>query len=182
MSDTVHLQELRPSSGRRLPNDILYGWTQYAAAALPVQLRVDGDTAEWRPNADPRVRAARCLTVLHDNGRHGLLALLNDALDGGDYPVLNAVLSTAIGVGTAGASFIFTVATTALSMAKADARVLARHGDEIWRIEEIGKTTRPGGPQPTYVLAYFLVEPFRAQSPGEKGWLLHEARYRIVNQ
>ncbi len=33
--------------------------------------------------------------------------------------------------------------------------------------------------QPTYLLAYFLVDPYRGQSASHKGWLLHEARYRL---
>lgn len=70
---------------------------------------------------------------------------------------------------------IFTVATTALSAAHTSPRVLARDGDEIWRVEEIGQTNG----QPTYLLAYFLVDPYRGQSASHKGWLLHEARYRL---
>jgi hypothetical protein len=66
---------------------------------------------------------------------------------------------------------------TALSAAKTSARVLARDGDEIWRVEEIGKVRS----QPTYLLAYFLVDPFRSRSMNHKGWLLHEARYAIQN-
>ena len=86
-----------------------------------------------------------------------------------------AVLGTAVGVGTGGASLLFTFATTALSAAKTSSRVLARDGDEIWRVEEIGKVQS----QPTYLLAYFLVDPYRAQSRNHKGWLLHEARYAL---
>jgi hypothetical protein len=59
-------------------------------------------------------------------------------------------------------------------------RVLARDGDEIWRVEELGKVTAAGKIQPTYVLAYFLIDPYRKQSPSKKGWLLHEARYPLV--
>jgi hypothetical protein len=29
------------------------------------------------------------------------------------------------------------------------------------------------------LLAYFLVDPFRRESMGHKGWLLHEARYPL---
>ena len=106
--------------------------------------------------------------------------LLNDALLGSsDYPVLNAVLGTAIGFGTGGASLLFTVATTALSMSQSSSRVLARDGDEIWRVEEIGKVTKGAQVQPTYVLAYFLIDPYRRQSPNHKGWLLHEARFDL---
>lgn len=64
---------------------------------------------------------------------------------------------------------MFTVATTALSMANTSSRVLARDGDEIWRVEEIGKATVGGRAAPTYLLAYFLVDPFRVESIGHKG-------------
>jgi hypothetical protein len=106
---------------------------------------------------------------------------LNDALLGGsDYPILGAVAGTAVGLGTGGAGFLFTIATTALSISKTTRRVLARDGDEIWRVEEIGKVTSGGKAQPKYVLAYFLIDPCRGHSPHHKGWLLHEDRYDLI--
>ena len=53
--------------------------------------------------------------------------------------------------------------------------MVARTGDEIWRVEEIGKVVN----QPTYLMAYFLVDPYR-RTGVEKGWLLSEARFDIV--
>jgi hypothetical protein len=76
---------------------------------------------------------------------------------------------------------VFTVATTALSAAKTTRRVLARDGDEVWRVEEIGKVTRGAEAVPTFLVAYFLVDPTRGHSLGSKGWLLHEARYDLVS-
>jgi hypothetical protein len=108
--------------------------------------------------------------------------LLNNALLGAsDYPVLNAVLGTAVGFGTGGAGYLFTAATTAVSLSQVAAPVLARDGDEIWRVEEIGKVTSGGQPRPTYVLAYFLFDPYRGHSVGLKGWLLHEARFDLTD-
>ncbi|HET6338739.1 MAG TPA: hypothetical protein VFG30_36220 [Polyangiales bacterium] len=57
------------------------------------------------------------------------------------------------------------------------ARVLAREGDEIWRVEEIGKVSTGSSYRPTYVLAYFLFDPFRDRGSTPKGWLIHEDRY-----
>ncbi len=106
---------------------------------------------------------------------------LNDALLGGaDYPILSAVMGAAVGLGTRGAGFLFTVATTSLSVAKTTRRVLARDGDEVWRVEEIGKLTKGGEARAMYVIAYLLVDPHRSHSMSSKGWLLHEVRYDLI--
>jgi len=102
----------------------------------------------------------------------------NTALLGGDsYPVLTAVLGTAAGVASAGAGLLFTVATTALSVSQTSRRVLARAGDELWQVEEIGKN----GSSVIHVAAYFLVDPFRGQGVNSriKGWLIHEERKNL---
>ena len=180
MGDSAQLVELRQDSGQRLPTNIVTGLTQGISSALPIGLVRSGSTyvAKRTSAADRRMRAAQRIRWFRANHDRQLMEFLNDALLGAsDYPVLNAVLGTAVGVGTGGAGFMFTVATTALSMENTSSRVLARDGDEVWRVEEIGKATAGGRAEPTYVLAYFLVDPFGAESMGHKGWLLHEARY-----
>jgi hypothetical protein len=175
MGETIQLKELRQDSGRRLPTSVIVGFTQNASAVLPVQI-TGGNSARRTSPADTRVLAQQRLKLLQEDSDKSFTGLLNDALLGAsDYPVLNAVLGTAVGIGTGGASLIFTVATTALSAAKTSSRVLARDGDEIWRVEEIGIYRS----QPTYLLAYFLVDPNRSKSMNHKGWLLHEARYAL---
>lgn len=66
-----------------------------------------------------------------------------------------------------------------MSVAKTTPRVLARDGDEIWRVEEIGMMKQGASTQPKFVLAYFLVDPNRRQSVS-KGWLVHETRYDLI--
>lgn len=176
------LVDLRQDTGQRLPTSVVMGLTQFASAALPVRVSSSGGVyvAKRTSSTDRRVRATQRLKSFQAEHDRNFMGMLNDALLGAsDYPVLNAVLGTAVGIGTGGASFIFTVSTTALSMAKTSARVLARDGDEVWRVEEIGKSTFGGKPVLTYLLAYFLVDPFRRESMAHKGWLLHEARYPL---
>jgi len=113
-------------------------------------------------------------------GEHdvSLMYKLNTELQGGrDYPVLTTALGVAAGVVSGGAGFIFAMSTMGLSLAKQSARALARIGDEIWHVEEIGKSNG----KPTYVSAYFLVDPYRSQTP-TKGWLIHEERWNVTIQ
>lgn len=183
--DTRQLQELRAESGKRLPDHVIHGITRFAPdRKLPVQLTIANGrpVAKWGGGAGGgALRSEQKFKTLGPEPNDNLALQLNDALLGGaDYPILGAVMGTAVGVGTGGAGFLFTVATTALSVAKSTRRVLARDGDELWRVEEIGKVLRAGLPVPTLLTAYFLVDPFRGQSSGSRGWLLHEARYDII--
>jgi hypothetical protein len=185
MADIGQLQELQKESGKRLPVALILGFTHFARSALSIEMTVsNGRTAAKRSSAVGVPRALRAETKLKVLGAEPgdyLATQLNDALLGGaDYPILGAVAGTAVGFGTGGAGFIFTAATTALSVAKTTRRVLARDGDQIWRVEEIGKVTSGGRVQPTYVLAYFLVDPLRGHSPHHKGWLVHEDRYDLL--
>jgi len=101
---------------------------------------------------------------------------LNQALLGGNsYPVLTAVLGVAAGLGSMGAGLFFSALTTGISLTKTSRRVLARAGDEIWHVEEIGKYKNVA----TYVSSFILVDPYRKQAPG-KGWLLHESRDELT--
>jgi hypothetical protein len=106
------------------------------------------------------------------------IAVLNDALLGGrSYPILTAALGIVGGAVSAGAGLIFTVATTAISYSTTAQRILARAGDEIWHVEEIGRE----GDKPVYVSAYFIQDPYRAGTPQApaKGWLIHEERKEV---
>ncbi len=101
---------------------------------------------------------------------------LNKELLGGEsYPVLTATLSLATGIISGGAGLIFTLATTGLALTKTTSKVLARPGDEIWHIEEIGKVNNIA----IYVSAFFIVDPYRNQT-FNKGWLIHEEREEIT--
>ena len=113
------------------------------------------------------------------------LHVLNTALLGGkSYPVLTAALGTAAGIASFGTGLIFTVVSTGLSLAQTSQRALARPGDKIWQIEEIGKVLDDGvlgsgAYKAVHVLSYFLVDPYRHLAP-RKGWLIHEERNDIT--
>lgn len=105
-----------------------------------------------------------------------VLNKLNKELLGGEsYPVLTTALGIAGGAISGGAGLLFTLATTGLSLANTSSKVLARPGDEIWHIEEIGKE----GNKAIYLSAFFIVDPYRKQTPN-KGWLIHEEREELV--
>lgn len=71
-------------------------------------------------------------------------------------------------------------------MKKTSQRVLARSGDEIWHVEEIGKVRSGGSYKAVYISSYFIVDPFRGQSlhthSNGKGWLLIRQQYIPIKQ
>jgi hypothetical protein len=95
-------------------------------------------------------------------------------LGGERYPVLTAAIGIAGGAISGGAGLLFTLSTTGLALVNTAGKVLARAGDEIWHIEEIGKE----GNKAIYISAFFIVDPYRKQAP-DKGWLIHEEREEI---
>lgn len=132
---------------------------------------IKGASSLATPNNRQSKRKVSTLTV----GNEHVTSKLNLELLGGEtYPVLTAALGIATGPISAGAGLLFTIATTGLALANTTKRVLARPGDEIWHIEEIGKV----GNKATYVSAFFIVDPFRKQAPN-KGWLIHEEREEL---
>ncbi|MDD9940215.1 MAG: hypothetical protein OXU20_04035 [Myxococcales bacterium] len=175
------LKQLRPDSGMHLPQAIVVGLTHGAPSALGVQLSIDGGrpSARRTPATGRRVRAEQKLQTFRE-ASGGLIRQLNMALGGAaDYPVLGGLLGTAAGLGAGGAGFIFAAAATVLSASRKSNRVFARDGDELWRVEEIGISADGSSREPTYVAAYFLIDPFRRPSATTKGWLLHEDRYQL---
>lgn len=92
-------------------------------------------------------------------------------------------MTTALGIAngfiSAGGGILFSVATTALSLNTQSHRALARNGDEIWHMEEIGKVKDGAKYRAEYVSAFFIVDPFRKQSRSQ-GWLIHEERKNII--
>ena len=110
------------------------------------------------------------------SGQDHIIYNLNTALLGGtNYPILTAVLGTAAGLASMGAGLLFAAATTGLSVAKTTQRILARPGDEIWHVEEIGKVRSGVSYKVVYVSSFFIVDPYRNQSI-TNGWLIHEKR------
>lgn len=109
-------------------------------------------------------------------GHEPVINALNKELLGGEsYPILTTALGIAAGAISGGGALLFTLATTGLSLANTASKVLARPGDEIWHIEEIGKN----GTKAVYVSSFFIVDPYRKQAP-TKGWLIHEEREEVT--
>jgi hypothetical protein len=111
--------------------------------------------------------------------RNPFMQMLNQELKGGNsYPVLVAALGAGIGlvpvVGTA-AGLLFAATTTGIDLAKTSHSVIAREGDQIWQVEEIGRD----GDRVIHVGSYFVVDPYRQQTP-TRGWLIHEERTELT--
>lgn len=106
--------------------------------------------------------------------------MLNNSLLGGrDYPLLTSVAGFGAGLISGGTGLIFSATATGVSLGKTTHRILARGGDELWQMEEIGKSRKGGSYVPMHVLSYFLVDPFRGTNH-RKVWLIHEERKELV--
>jgi len=181
------LTELQPDSGQRLPTSIISGFHNSNGSQLvtPV-LKSSG----WYKA--PKYGAANLLRNL--NSRQKLLTIraassfpsLNRALKGGtSYPILTAALGTGVGMISGGAGFLFGAFSLGVDLGRRDSDVLARSGDEIWQIEEIGKVRKTGffsngGYVAMHLSSYLLVDPYRSNSNTDiKGWLLSEERTEV---
>ena len=112
---------------------------------------------------------------------------LNVDLQGGDtFPWLLfglGLVFTPLGaIGTVG-GIVFGAATTAIDGSRQTTQVMARAGDEIWHVEEVGRTFEDNYISDdrwlaTHISSYFLVDPHRRHMR-EKGWLIHESRNEI---
>jgi hypothetical protein len=74
-------------------------------------------------------------------------------------------------------SLIFSAVSIGVDLAKTSHTFIARVGDQVWQIEEIGKV----GTKVVHVGSYWVVDPYRKQAP-EKGWLIHEERTELTLQ
>jgi hypothetical protein len=120
-----------------------------------------------------------------DANKQGFMRSLNRQLKGGTtYPVLLCALGTAAGAASGGAGLLFGLGTLYVDVNRRDTDVLARRGDEIWAVEEIGRVFQDNYIASdrwiaVHVMSYFLHDPFRSTNP-EKGWLIHESRTRVL--
>lgn len=181
------LQKLQRDSGKRIRNSVITGMTHSLTRARyqlirarknPTgagYIRVPTDGVESLPQKTQSVR--KLMTLSPAATEDSFTYILNTSLLGGtSYPVLTAVLGTIAGAASAGAGLLFTISSTALSLAQTSQRVLARAGDEVWQVEEIGKV----GSDVVHVGSYFLVDPYRGQGRSQvKGWLIHEERTEL---
>lgn len=191
------LQKLQPKSNRRLPDSIITGMTLSLTFARYNLIRTTLNPVGGGYITGPtygtesllkkeNLQSIRKLMTLPEVTENSFTNSLNTELLGGEqYPILTATLGTAAGIASFGAGLLFTVGTTALSLAVTVQRVLARMGDELWQIEEIGKESTTGffggvETKAVHVGSYFLVDPYRG--PGNvrsKGWLIHEQRTEL---
>ncbi len=187
------LAELQPQSGKSLTPALITGITRSMTRAQNTLIHLTGPAINptYGPTngtdslRNPANRSSRRRMMVLPPGREdNFTHMLNTSLLGGtSYPILTATLGTAAGLVSMGAGLLFTVVTTGLSLTQTAQRVLARGGDEIWQVEEIGKAKDSsmfgsGGMQAVHVGSYFLIDPFRQNvgGPHPKGWLIHEER------
>ena len=196
MSTSVldRLQELRPDSKIRLTNSLPTAFSLYLQnnkGVRPLELVYSKMIANAHWTSVPYKggkallqkqgrQAIRKVMTLQPGFESNFTYSLNTALLGGNgYPVLTAVLGTAAGIASFGAGLFFAAATTGISMSQKARRVLARGGDEIWQVEEIGRVRDGSGYKAMHVNSYFIVDPYRRQS-FTKGWLIHEERSEVT--
>ncbi len=192
------LDPLQQESGKRIANSVITGMTRSLTRAryqlMNSQMNPSGGGAIYVPTrgtqslsqATNRQNIRKLMTLPAEREDNFTHSLNTELLGGEQYPVLTAVLGTGVGLVTAGGGILFTAATTALSLANTAQRVLARLGDELWQIEEIGKSNSSrwfdGNTQSAFhVGSYFLVDPHRAGgNVRSKGWLIHEERTELT--
>lgn len=181
------LQELQKDSRKRIPDSVITGMTRSLTRAryqlIRARINPSGAGFLYEPtngvSSLPRNTQSvrKLMTLASGASEDSFTYTLNTALLGGkSYPILTAVLGTIAGAASAGAGLLFTVTSTALSVAQTSQRVLARAGDELWQVEEIGKTKSAV----VHVGSYFLVDPYRGRGQSRiKGWLIHEERTEL---
>ena len=177
------LQELQGDSNKQIPDSIITGMTLSFTRAryqlIRTRINPTGAGFITEPTngyatLSQNTQAIRKLMTLPAGIEDNFTYRLNTQLLGGtSYPVLTAVLGTIAGAASSGAGLLFTIASTALSLSQTSQRILARAGDELWQVEEIGKV----GTNIVHVGSYFLADPYRGHGvSGVKGWLIHEER------
>jgi hypothetical protein len=188
-----NLSELQEQSNKRLKRSTVFGIQdrknprvlvkhQFIHATKLATKPIKGAELLLDPKNTQSLRKIRTM----DPGQEGnFTSSLNTALLGGQsYPILDAVIGATVGVASGFAGLLFSAATTALDLQKTSQRVLARSGDEIWHVEEIGKVRNGSSYKAVYVSSYFIVDPFRGHSlhthSNGKGWLIHEEREELT--
>lgn len=170
----------------RLPDSIITGLTKSLTQARYQLIRskvnpsgagfITGPT-NGTASLLSNVQARRLLWTAKEND--GFLKMLNKELQGGEgYPILSAVVGEGVGripvLGTA-VSLLFSAVSAGVDLSKTSHTVIARVGDQVWQIEEIGRV----GAKIVHVGFYWVVDPCRKQSP-EKKWLIHEQRTELA--
>lgn len=168
VSPLTYLKELQPGSGKHLPKNVhhIIKLNKEPMSLVRRELVANGQfnllpkNDISHPSAQQSVRRSH---VFPQVGEDSNLMALNHALLGRDsYPILTATLGVGVGIASFGAGLVFSAATTAVSLNQKSYRILARPGDEIWNVEEIGKVLEGGAYKAVYVSSFFIVDPQRA--------------------
>lgn len=177
------LQELQKQSDKRLNKTVISQIHDHSKprALVEYSLVSSGNFATKPVKGIDALKTAnnrqskRKVRTFSTGSEHVVSKLNKELLGGESYPVLTTALGIATSVVSGGAGLVFTLATTGISLAKTTNKVLARPGDEIWHLEEIGRV----GNKAIYVSAFVIVDPYRKQT-SEKGWLIHEEREEMT--
>ncbi|MEL7092375.1 MAG: hypothetical protein AAFN94_11630 [Pseudomonadota bacterium] len=180
------LPTLQGDSGQRLSDSLITGMTRSFTRAryqlFHTTLNPNGAGYVNVPRHDlsgPNAiyGAKRRLMSLTAGADGNFTHSLNTGLQGGtSYPILEFALATGTGLISGGAGLLFSVATLGLSLSRTAQRVLARGGDEIWQVEQIGLVNG----ETVHVGGYFLFDPYRNNGfSGGNGWLIHEERHTL---
>ncbi|MEO0332535.1 MAG: hypothetical protein AAF223_12770 [Bacteroidota bacterium] len=187
------LPRLRRHSGQRVASSLIHGFAAHSGGQtrlISPQFRSgQGIIQVPRNGASSVLQGLRSVqkVMTFGSSNRGFMTRLNQSLKGGEsYPALVFTLGLVfVPLGTVGTvgGIIFGASTAAFDGARRSTNVLAREGDEIWHVEEIGRAYEDNWIADdrwvaTHISSYFLVDPFRRQRP-EKGWLLHEMRRTI---
>lgn len=181
------LQQLQADSGQTITSSVVTGLTRSLSRNRHQLMRLR-DISGWGATYEPThnltsgsgaISARRRLMTLSRGSEGNITHSLNTALLGGtSYPILEAALGTAVGVASGGAGLLFTAATLGISLSRRTSRVLAREGDEVWWVEEIGLDGR----DTVHVGALIIYDPFRNAGgfTAARGWLIHEERHELT--
>ncbi|MGB3850492.1 MAG: hypothetical protein WA958_11040 [Tunicatimonas sp.] len=195
MSQSIirQLPRLRRESGKHLPTSTIYGFSAHPGGQTRLispqarRGRIVQVPGSGIGNLLRGLRSVQKVMTFTASNR-SFMNSLNEDLQGGDtFPWLlfglGLVFIPIVGaVGTVG-GVVFAASTTAIDSSRRTTQVMARVGDEIWHVEEVGRTfednyIREDRWLATHISSYFLVDPHRRHLR-EKGWLLHEDRKEI---
>jgi hypothetical protein len=176
------LQELRPDSGVRIDNSVLCGINNCFSGPSfqlihlvpnPNGLGILTAFTNGIESIPQQAKLSRMRQKLPIGVETNLTYALNNVLLGGkQYPVTTMIGGLVAGYFSAGAGFLFSLASTAIGASQKARRVLARENDEIWQVEEVGKVKSTGSRwDVVHIGSYWLSDPYR-----RKHWLIHEQR------
>lgn len=183
-----HLDEIKPDSSKSLQLSVVEGLM--AGSGSSEKPYIELVKAKVAANNNYRWELSHGIdSIISKSGQFrrrkiktfaedGFIGRLNLALKGGArYPILSTVTGVLFGKVNPAMGLLFSAASTTHGMSKTSHDVIARPGDELWKVEEIGKVRSRGGYKMVHIYSLFIVDPFRDLSSFNNiGWLIHEDR------